>query len=142
MVQMLLKNGADATKGCKDFVSPLHPVVQTNSASILHHLLEHGADPGKADSESGWTALHIAARAGKVHAVKTLLLHEKTDVLAVNNQGNNALHIAAANGRVDVCNALLESVHRKELKERKNGEGRAACEMAKNDDVKTLLNGP
>ena len=71
-------------------------------------LLEHKTDVNAKD-ESGWIALHWAAKNG-YETVVQLLLDHKTDVNAKDESGWISLHWAAQNGHEAVVqHALLRS---------------------------------
>jgi ankyrin repeat protein len=73
---------------------------------LMRTLLENGADPNKRDCD-GATALIVAARHGRLQAVRTLLHAPATKVNLKDTRGHNALSAAAAQGHLDICDLLL-----------------------------------
>lgn len=73
---------------------------------LMRTLLENGADPNKRDCD-GATALIVAARHGRLQAVRTLLHAPATKVNLEDIRGHNALSAAAAQGHLDICDLLL-----------------------------------
>ena len=65
-----------------------------------------GANPRSKD-ESGFTALHWAARFGKAEALAVILRHPKADPNDTDNSGWTALHYAASGGHKDACMVSL-----------------------------------
>lgn len=57
--------------------TPLHWAIERNDAPAVVTLLEQGADPNLASHRSGWSSMHIAARAGRTHPdiINALLKH-------------------------------------------------------------------
>jgi hypothetical protein len=70
-------------------------------------LLEHGADPRRADA-NGWTPLHYAARRGLNDTILGQLLARGADLAARTHDGQTALDVAREAKRVKVV-ALLEA---------------------------------
>lgn len=73
---------------------------------LMRTLLENGADPNKRDC-GGATALIVAARHGRLQAVRTLLHAPATKVNLEDIRGHNALSAAAAQGHLAICDLLL-----------------------------------
>ncbi|KAL5463450.1 hypothetical protein EMCRGX_G032345 [Ephydatia muelleri] len=71
----------------------LHTATVHGHASLLHFLLNKGADPN-AQASNGWTALHLAASGGRVECVKVLLSH-KADPRVVDEYGKTARQLTA-----------------------------------------------
>lgn len=70
----------------------------------LFHMISKGFDPN-GSSPDGTTALMLAAQAGKVSFVETLLRHG-AQVCTKNYDGWNATHYACSNGHLEVLYAL------------------------------------
>jgi len=58
--------------GSTDSYTALHFAAEHGRTAVAEFLLEHKADPG-ADAGGGWTALHVAARAGHAETVAALV---------------------------------------------------------------------
>ena len=83
--------------------------LQHHDLGRAKHLLEMGANPSARDSESGLTALMIAAGQGNVEMVKVLLA-AGADVFATDSRGGaTALHKACQGGSVEVVKLLVEA---------------------------------
>jgi Ankyrin repeats (3 copies)/Ankyrin repeats (many copies) len=74
--------------------------------SVVQLLLEHGADIN-AQSQIGWTPLHVASFNGVLEVVRLLLEHG-ADVEAKDYSGKTALQIAAEEGHDEVVELLRE----------------------------------
>mmetsp|Transcript_27357 Transcript_27357/g.42058 ORF Transcript_27357/g.42058 Transcript_27357/m.42058 type:complete len:416 (+) Transcript_27357:54-1301(+) len=81
----------------------------------MHGSLEHcqaavkaGANPKKAEANSGRTALHKAAFWGHDHLIAWFVDDLGIDVNALDSNGDTALHDAARFGHIEVCKLLLD----------------------------------
>ncbi|XP_014663141.1 PREDICTED: putative ankyrin repeat protein RF_0381 [Priapulus caudatus] len=115
MVQMLLSHGADANATDSYGWTSLHIAVCSGRLDIVRLLLEAGADPSVADTESGMTPLMMAVRKGNEAAVQMLLSHG-ADPNAADSQGQTSLYYAAtsvyfeaSSGRLNIMRLLLEA---------------------------------
>jgi len=103
----------------------IHYAATHGETSRLMVLLERGkvvADIDKRDPDSGWTALHFAARGGHVEFAK-LLLKNKANVNATGAEGETPLHLAAGWGTLEVVGLLLqEGADKAMLYKRSDGE--------------------
>ncbi|WP_349967748.1 ankyrin repeat domain-containing protein [Wolbachia endosymbiont of Armadillidium arcangelii] len=132
MVRKLLDKGAKIYTRNKGGFTPLGLVkrgsdlemfffnYQDNSGSTLLHHAAFGNDPKLIKfllnelkfniniiNEEGNTPLHVAARYGRLDAVKGLL-SRRANIDARNNVNNTPLHIAARYGQLDVVRELLD----------------------------------
>lgn len=73
----LLKKGASPDDGGKQMMTPLTAAVYNDNHVMIELLLSHKADPG-AEGVNGETPIYVAARAGNIRAVKTLLAAAET----------------------------------------------------------------
>ena len=73
MVQLLLTAGANPKAMSRYGITPLSLASESGNAAIADRLLQAGADPNAA--MSGSTALHVAARSGKLEVAKVLVAH-------------------------------------------------------------------
>lgn len=71
--EAVLATGIDVNMENSDKLVPIVYAAANDHVELLELLLRSGADPNAASSESGSTALHIAAQLGQVRSVKTLL---------------------------------------------------------------------
>ncbi|KAF8010566.1 hypothetical protein BT93_J1261 [Corymbia citriodora subsp. variegata] len=88
--------------------SLLHVAAGIENADILQALLEVIPDKRRTTEANfrGDTALHVAARAGRIHAIKLLLdCHGIVDM--ANDQGNTALHEAVKISHYEMIRLLL-----------------------------------
>ncbi|TVU30036.1 hypothetical protein EJB05_21638 [Eragrostis curvula] len=84
--------------------SPLAYAINGRHIATVKYLLNHGADPDKAD-DKGFTSLHIASEEGFCNIVE-LLLSKGASVDALSNRGT-PLHLAATNGHHQTVKILL-----------------------------------
>ena len=94
------------TKGSDDIILTLFCVraAYSNHLSMLHLLLSAGADP-LATTDSGWTALHSAARWNCSSCVETLL--HLTPVNCTTHGGQTPLHLACQSNHRQTVELLL-----------------------------------
>jgi len=85
--------------------SPLAYAINGVHVATVRYLLDHGADPNKAD-DKGFTSLHIAAEDGYCKIVE-ILLSKGASVDALSNRGT-PLHLAATNGHHKTVKILLD----------------------------------
>lgn len=65
----------------------------------------------EAHTESGWSALHLAAKAGLLYAVKALI-DAGADINSIDmTYGRTALHIAVDSNHINIVNYLLTQVN-------------------------------
>ncbi|XP_034448264.1 cyclin-dependent kinase 4 inhibitor B [Hippoglossus hippoglossus] len=106
-VDGLLQAGADVN-GLNRFGRRALQVMMMGSEAVAQLLLGHGADPNVADSSTGSTPLHDAARTGHVGTVRLLVEHQ-ADPEARDNKQRRAVDLAEEYGNKDVV-AFLENL--------------------------------
>lgn len=99
-VEDLLRAGAPVN-GVNSFGRTALQVMMMGSSPVAQVLLEHGADPNVAESSTGSTPLHDAARTGFVDTVR-LLVKFQADPQARDNANRLPIDLAAENGHTDV----------------------------------------
>ena len=76
---------------------------------MIDHLVEeYGLDPNGVGG-GGWTALHRAARSGRVRTVKHLVEKHNVDIHKRERDGKTALDLAERRGRTE-CAAYLRAL--------------------------------
>uniref|UniRef100_A0A3P9I6U5 Transient receptor potential cation channel, subfamily A, member 1b n=1 Tax=Oryzias latipes TaxID=8090 RepID=A0A3P9I6U5_ORYLA len=106
VVQLLLRKGALFHSDYKGW-SCLHHAASEGYTQTMAILLSANLKLLDKTDEDGNTALHIAARAGHVAAVRLMLV--KGAELVLNKNHTSFLHEAVQNGRKDVVNAVVDS---------------------------------
>ncbi|MDE3001730.1 MAG: ankyrin repeat domain-containing protein [Gemmatimonadota bacterium] len=105
-VRSLLRDGADVNAAQNDGMSALHWAAQNDDGAVIEVLLYAGANTAATTRLGGYTALHLAGRAGNAEALDALLTGG-ADADAVTTTGVTALHFAAAAGRTDAVETLI-----------------------------------
>merc|ERR1712179_310318 len=82
-----------------DLYTPLHRAAYSNHTEMLTLLLGAGADP-LATTDTGWTALHSAARWDCAPAVELLLAQQGIKVDMKNTQGDTPRKVAERMGNL------------------------------------------
>ena len=130
-VDLLLDGGADPNL-CGSTDSPLSAACYTTGhdqpmdPTILEKLLSAGGNP---NTQTGFTALMIAADQGYDEGVQ-VLLNASADVNIQNSDGNIALHYAADEGHLGICKMLLASGARASLT---NSDGNTPLDYAQSN---------
>ncbi|XP_017261877.1 transient receptor potential cation channel subfamily A member 1b [Kryptolebias marmoratus] len=106
VVQLLLRKGALFHSDYKGWTC-LHHAASEGYTQTMDILLSANMKLLDKTDEDGNTALHIAARAGHVAAVRLMLLRGAEFIL--NKNQTSFLHEALQNGRKDVVNAVIDS---------------------------------
>ena len=91
-----------------DSYTPLHLSAGMGSGNALSALLADARTDAEATDDVGETALHLAAAAGRLEAVRQLLAHG-VRVDAASHEGYTPLHMAAQHGELDAARLLLEA---------------------------------
>ena len=86
--------------------SPLHAALAAGDDAKASLLVKHGADLSAKLDEKKQTALHMAARHGRVEPLELTLSSGRAEVVAHFNGGATAI-LLAANGRHAGCLTLL-----------------------------------
>lgn len=92
-------------------------------------------------SISSISPLTLAVQCATLSTIE-FILNNFTSKINVNHQdqhGNTALHCAARAGRIDVCKLILEQKNINDTIP--NNEGKQAIDVAKNEEIKALLEG-
>lgn len=89
----------------------------------------------QAQDEDDSTALHRAAKSGRVEAVELLLQHG-AEVNARDFVGNTPLHLAARRNLAACARALLEGGA---IKDAENNEGKATYELCTDANVREII---
>ncbi|KAH6657977.1 ankyrin repeat-containing domain protein [Truncatella angustata] len=106
LVQLLLREGADAARQYHDGSTALHFAVESGQEDIVRAILNKAVNPNEPDYR-GRTALFRAIEAGD-HAVARLLLDSASDPNLKDILGNTALHLAVEANSEILTILLLE----------------------------------
>lgn len=113
VISILLQNGADATAVDQDGLTPLMNAAESGNVKVLTALVESVDDAKKKEyvdalSDTGFTALIVAAAHGHNDAIKYLLTGADATVDFMHETGVTALMYAAAGGHAEATKILLE----------------------------------
>uniref|UniRef100_A0A3P9LH69 Cyclin-dependent kinase inhibitor 2A/B (p15, inhibits CDK4) n=1 Tax=Oryzias latipes TaxID=8090 RepID=A0A3P9LH69_ORYLA len=106
-VERCLSAGAEVN-GRNRFGRTAVQVMMMGSTGVAQVLLRHGADPNVADSSTGASPLHDAARTGFLDTVQ-LLVEAGADPQAEDREGRSPGDVARQNGHADVA-AFLQRI--------------------------------
>ncbi len=152
ITKFLLENKADVhVRGTSNTDTPLLHAAHHHNVALLPLLIQYGANIHD-KTETGSTALHVAASGGRVESVQ-LLLDKGLDINARNKYGNTPLieavdsyivrynHHGAVGDYEGTIKLLLENKADPNIK---NSEGYTALDMAKGfapniDDIVEML---
>jgi len=108
-VELLLAHpGVDADARRADGTSPLYRAALTGDLAGLQLLLDRSADVNNRNADNAWTALMVAAAAGRDEIVSTLLAQPAIEPDARGDRDQTALHLAAEAGHERVVALLAE----------------------------------
>ena len=108
MLNVLLKHMKIKPNGMTSYNSSMLPwLAEHNFPCIMKVFIEHGANPNEKGFRD-FTALHIAARSGKIELVEYLLNHESIDVNVTSEWGDTPLTMAVKYGEKEVVKRLLQ----------------------------------
>jgi ankyrin repeat protein len=102
---LLIEKGADVNTPSR-FGPPLHLAVNRGNVDIIQKLIGAGADIDAVNASSGWTALHMAAVAGRYEAAK-VLVENGIDLNILDKRGAAALHYALLSSTRDAAKVAL-----------------------------------
>ncbi|XP_014676382.1 PREDICTED: putative ankyrin repeat protein RF_0381, partial [Priapulus caudatus] len=119
-VQMLLSHGADVNAADSYGETSLYHVPCSGRLDIMRLLLEAGANPNVAKTESGETPLIKAVREGEEAVARMLLAG--ADANAADLYGQTSLHMAARSGQLDIMRLLLEAAAKPNVADTESGE--------------------
>ena len=80
-VEILLENGADANRWCKDGYMPIHIAAQSGSLRNMQLLIKFGANVNARRKNGWWLAIHYAIYKKRTHIVR-FLIEKGSDVNA------------------------------------------------------------
>ena len=112
LVRTLLVLGAEVDVGSAEGSTPLHLALAGARTDVVELLLNHKADPLRADA-NGWNALHVAAAvAGNAAAVDALFAGAGAAARSRlsgsrDAQGLTPLHVCVLAGNIDTLKALI-----------------------------------
>jgi len=107
LARQLIAAGANAKAANRYGVTPLHEASLVADVPLMEALLKAGANPESAYG-AGETPLMIAARTGKLDAVKLLIDHQAGVNAAEEFRGQTPLMFAAAENHPEVAKFLIE----------------------------------
>ena len=129
----------DVNQKDKDGYTALYLASLFGHIDVVNLLLQHPNLKINQQTKRGNTALHIASYNGHTEIAKSLLNHSDIDVNIKNNDGNTPLHKASKNGKTDIVKLLLAHPSINESVNTKNDDGKTPLDIAKNDEIRTLL---
>ena len=137
-VKLLLDAGADVRYTDGEGVTPLMNAAENGTVAVLKLLVESNSAKKDAEtkgnyvdvvSNTGFTALIIAAAHGHIDALKYLLTEAKADVNAMHETHVTPLMYAAASGHIEAMKLLLD-VGKVDLNELHTNGGSALLEAS------------
>lgn len=105
MVELLLTKGADVDVRDIHGWTPLMRAIEGGDAELIRRLLQVGDINVNAQSNTGTTALHVAAVLDRIEVVRLLLAHAAQTGLK-DAEGNTALMLAQQRGYEDIASLL------------------------------------
>jgi ankyrin repeat protein len=106
VLKALLDGGADPSERTLQGDTLIERAVSAGLES-LELLLAHGGDASAQDTQLGYSALHYAARSGRLDAAQSLIKHG-ANVNAQTKGGETPLHLAVQSRREDIAGLLLD----------------------------------
>ena len=107
VVKLLLENGADVDKKCKNLMTPLNiSCFSGTSESTIECLIKHGGADVQSVDIYGSTPLHRAAEAGHLHVIRQLCAYD-VDINARDRCGWTPLHKASFDGHAGAVDELV-----------------------------------
>ena len=88
--------------------APIHIASQTEQIEVIGLLLQNGADINIRSGNGSESAMHIAAKHGKLTSLEYLIT-KSAMIETLNSRGETPLHVAASSGRVEILEKLIES---------------------------------
>ncbi|XP_074028615.1 myosin phosphatase targeting subunit 75D [Leptinotarsa decemlineata] len=132
-VRRLLKKNVSPDSCNEDGLTALHQCCIDDNESMLHLLLEYGANVNAEDSEK-WTPLHAAATCGHLRLVR-ILIARGANLLAVNADGNMPYDICEDEAALDYIEGEMA---KRGVTQELIDETRAATERQMLIDLKKL----
>lgn len=103
VVTLLLENGSSLFSCDQHSWTPLHFAAFKGFAELIEPLFKNGLK-----TDTGSTALHLAAYNGSERTIAALLHHEKTVIDDVDIFGYTPLYMAAYRGNVNAVDLLIK----------------------------------
>jgi len=104
VVSFLLKNNANVDKISNAHRTPLHEACRGGSVAVIEELIAAGANCSDSERDFwGNTALHLAAGANRLSAVKCLVERYTVNIFPRNTEGLSALDVAVAREHNEVA---------------------------------------
>ena len=107
-IKFLVGRGADVNAADPQGWTPLQNAARQKKDKLIKDLVQLGADPNLADSESGMTPLVAAVMRDHVPSVKALL-ENGADIEEPGPQGYRPLALAIAEARYEAAKTLMEA---------------------------------
>lgn len=123
IVEALLAGGAKIDQPRKDGATPLHIAAINGSTKVIELLVEWGANINAQITESGLTAMHIAAikSEGKIGVVEALANSPKIDFTIKDEEGVTARDLAKTKGFDNIVSFMDQIMARKVVEGEKRG---------------------
>lgn len=135
-VEQQLKNRVDVNLADANGYTALIWAAFNGRPESIPLLMKHGANVDHV-TNSGNTALLVAAGQGHTNIVQLLIEHG-ANMKTANIDRNTALIMAARNGHTEIVKALLPYLQKIDLLA-VNKDGMTALEVAKTNDIRTLI---
>lgn len=104
---VLIDSGADPNLASRNGNTPLLAAASTGHDETVRYLLAHSADPSACPSQSGYTAMHMAAHKDKPHILQ-LLVSSGAPVDPLDRACETPLLVAAKLGNGDSARRLIK----------------------------------
>ncbi|KAJ3300432.1 hypothetical protein HK104_000490 [Borealophlyctis nickersoniae] len=136
LAELLISHSADANIRNSEGLTPLLHHAQAGNVSIAAYLVTSGAADVSASDLGRRTCLHLCCFRGYADVVSAVLESGKADVGAMTLRGNTPLHAASDAGHLEIVRMVLQAGADPTVK---NMQGKAAADLAKNEDVRGVL---
>ena len=117
---------------------PIHYGCEKGHLPIVKYFIEQrNVDKELPEKRTGFTPLHLVSFFGHLIIARYLVDEKHANINSLSKKGNTPLMRAATNGKIDIVKFLLSRGADKSIV---NQEGETAYSLARNDEIKTLLN--